>query len=179
MWAIGVNGTMHVWWVITQVRRIPAAGSKYFTYLHIPFFLPYFCLICTFICLFVCCLECTSSSIALYYKRQHKLSNQFLMINSATSRNAFFTVITTIKSHINLLQQLICFQYIILFSSYTSIISWRETWAWEFPCHETFLKLLQAYPLIAWFLENFYVLDFPKIRKLQSFKLATPEKICL
>lgn len=84
---------------------------------------------------------------SLLQKATH--SNQFLIINSAISRNAFFTVITTIKSCIHLLQQLTCFQYIIIFSSYTSIISWRENWRWEFPCHETFLKLLQAYPLIA------------------------------
>lgn len=77
---------------------------------------------------------------------------------------------------INLLQQLTCFQFIRIFSSYTSIISLRETWRLEFPYCETFLKLLQFYTLIAYFLNNFYVLDFLKIVALQSFKLARPEK---
>lgn len=97
-WAARVNGTMDVWWVITQVGissswlQVYDISSHSFGY--------FFFLIYTLIHLFsMCCLGCCSNCIVLYYKRQHKLSNQFLIINSTTSRNAFFSVITTIESH--------------------------------------------------------------------------------
>lgn len=76
----------------------------------------------------------------------------------------------------NSLQQLNWLQRILVFISSAFIRSWKETWRWEFPCHTSFLKLLQACLLVACSLITFYILNFPQIRELQSFKLTRPER---
>lgn len=169
---------LHVWWVITREDFQEVATSILSTFFSIPLhsvadFLSH---ICSHVLLLVFCVLCLSVFQAALLCVSKCNTNNFWELTSATSRNVFCTVNTTTKSSMNSVQQLNWFQHILVFISSASIRSWKETWRWEFPCHASFLKLLQAYLLVACSLITFYILNFPQVRELQSFKLTRPKR---